>query len=948
MTKTRRLIGIITLAVMAILCLLSFTAIKSNVFAATASDSFTIYDGIWLDAEEDSLKGRVAASVTADMYAKLTEPTTEEKFLWETTKKANPYYLKLTAVTTDEKYYTGAEPDAAAGEFSEIYHIDPENAKIASSKLYFRIPSGLDEEYALLEFTIPADYTTGYRYYVTFGEYKEVRKSLYNPRYNRTDYYYVKELVWGEKTANFTKRDVKTVAEKILENETDTLGSAQIKYFQRLACVSTSGNTFTLNVNYKKLYGAGDIRTETASYRVNNDYATCSSLVFSQVRKLTGKTGIYDFNCIYENVYAMTDGVVLTTDKRIILQADGYTYAYDNSAQTGTLDITYRGFQYKDLAIELKDNDTTDTDNLTMYIFPVHVSETNDKKLRLTYEYSEIVHNAFASVGWIFGLSERSFNVTGTTEDITVKFNADNAEVIFPMESENELMNVRIIALAEIIPDYECTVNIRYAELFVESGEITEESRTKTETMMYSEYIVLDNNESFYNKYGTMTDEAINPDGIKGLGYYVYGGTRCVDNKNNTFDIIVLYTYNTLLKITDNLSEEASFAALDKNSLVYEFSEFGYTPEDGYRIKDITGGNDVKITFKEFHPEESLVEILTSVKEKKVIAIKAELSDKWPIRINYLARYKDSCFAELKTYNGEIRVSDYGDIQGFTGKDIEEIVGEKNVNEMTFGKIPVRIESVTVTPDGDLFEYDLGYTDTYIKGIESDGDADYFTIKLTRFSEWQKYFGKDWSILALSDVFTYSDEVAPDKLYAFFTVMTFKEKVSDFNSWFKKYTSNGCVTFFDSKEIKGSEFYKFMRNNPALLSVAGGITGLIFGHPLAGTEIGTALTFSILTVAEAANDANGTYYSYFLYLDGTTDRVYSSHNGADDYDDEDSAFKNFTEDVAEKLKEKWNAIADSKFFKAVKITLAVMLGLIVAGIIYRLIRWAFGKRRNEK
>lgn len=258
----------------------------------------------------------------------------------------------------------------------------------------------------------------------------------------------------------------------------------------------------------------------------------------------------------------------------------------------------------------------------------------------------------------------------------------------------------------------------------------------------------------------------------------------------------------------------------------------------------------------------------------------------------------------------------------------------------------MRIESVTVTPDGDLFEFDLSYTDTFIKGIESDGTSDYFTIKLTRFSEWQEYFGKKWSILALSDVFTYSDEVAPDKLYAFFTVMTFKEKVSDFNSWFKKYTSNGCVTFFADKEVRGSEFYKFMRNNPALLTIAGGVSGLLFGHPVAGAAAGTALTFSILSAAEAANDANGTYYSYFLYLDGTTDRVYSSHNGAGDFNDEDSASKNFIEDVAEKLKEKWNAIADSKFVKAVKISVAIILGLIVAGIIYRLIRWAFGKRRN--
>ena len=947
MTKTRKLIGIITLAVMAILCFLSLSFAKNNVFASVSSSYFTIYDGIWLYSKEDSLKGRVAVSVTADMYAKLTEPTKEETFLWKTTKKANPYYLKLTAVTTDEKYYTVAEPDAALGEFSEIYHIDPENANIASSKLRYKIPTGLDEEYALLEFIIPADYTTEYRYYVTFGEYKEVQKSIYNPRYNRTDYYYVKELVWGEKTANFTKRSIKTVAERLLENETETLTSEQIKYFQRLACVSTSGEEFTVNVGYKKLYGAGDIRTETASYRINNDYATCSSLVFSQVRKLTGKTGIYDFNCIYENVYAMTDGTVFTTDARIILQAKDFGYSYDNSTHTGTLTIVYKDFLYKDLAIELKDNDISDTNNLTMYIFPINVAATSDNKICLTYDYASIVHNAFASVGWIFNLSAENFNVTGAGGDITVNVNSDNVQVVFPDTAENALMHVRITALAEIIPDYECTVNIRYAGLSVENGDIIEELRTKTETMFYSKYIVLDNSESFYNKYGNLIDSAVNAEEIKGLKHYEYSGTRCVDNKNNTFDIIVIYTYNTLLRIKNNVSGEVKFSGLTKNSLTYEFSEFGFAPQAGYRIKDlIAENNDVSIVFKDFYPQQSKVVINASVKEKNVITVNALLSDMWQVRINYLTRYKNSCFAELKTYNGEIRVSDYGDIQNLSGKDVEEIVGEKNVKEITFGKIPVRIESVTVTSDGDLFEFDLSYTDTFIKGIESDGTSDYFTIKLTRFSDWQEYFGKKWSILALSDVFTYSDEVAPDKLYAFFTVMTFKEKVSDFNSWFKKYTSNGCVTFFDSKEIKGSEFYKFMRNNPALLTIAGGVSGLLFGHPVAGAAAGTALTFSILSAAEAANDENGLYYSYFLYLDGTTDKTYSAHNGAGDFNDEDSASKNFVGDVAEKIKEKWNAIADSKFVKAVKISVAVILGLIVAGIIYRLIRWAFGKRRN--
>lgn len=129
-----------------------------------------------------------------------------------------------------------------------------------------------------------------------------------------------------------------------------------------------------------------------------------------------------------------------------------------------------------------------------------------------------------------------------------------------------------------------------------------------------------------------------------------------------------------------------------------------------------------------------------------------------------------------------------------------------------------------------------------------------------------------------------------------------------------------------------------MRNNPALLTVAGGAAGLIFGGAAgaaAGAAGGAALQFSILSAAESLNSDNGTYYSYFLYLDGTTDKAYTSHNGATDYNDTDGAFGNKVQKVAASVVDFFKNTMFGRVLKWILIAVAasILIPLLVSLIV---------------
>ena len=180
--------------------------------------------------------------------------------------------------------------------------------------------------------------------------------------------------------------------------------------------------------------------------------------------------------------------------------------------------------------------------------------------------------------------------------------------------------------------------------------------------------------------------------------------------------------------------------------------------------------------------------------------------------------------------------------------------------------------------------------------------------------------------------FKYSNDVTRENLYGFFSVAVFKEQVSDLNFYFKNNTGDGCMTIFSQSEVRGSGVYKFFSR----LATKSGFMGILLGTPLISTMC--------MNLCELVDDDNAMYYSYFFYLDGTSENPYLSNGGADNADDTDSAIKNALNDAKEWLKNTWDKLNGSNAMKWLKILGGVALGILaltaLAAGVYKILKWS--------
>lgn len=97
-----------------------------------------------------------------------------------------------------------------------------------------------------------------------------------------------------------------------------------------------------------------------------------------------------------------------------------------------------------------------------------------------------------------------------------------------------------------------------------------------------------------------------------------------------------------------------------------------------------------------------------------------------------------------------------------------------------------------------------------------------------------------------------------------------------------------------------------------------------------------------MNLCELVDDDNAMYYSYFFYLDGTSENPYLSNGGADNADDTDSAIGNAWEDVKDRIKDLWDKFNDSDWKKAIQIILGVALGILaltaLAAGVYKILK----------
>ena len=787
--------------------------------------------------------------------------------------------------------------------------------------------------------------------------------SIELPREMKEEYYYTAKVVKATYREVFDQSYAGS--DEIVDKKTETVSSSESYYnsvynigmeklsgkedltdgerewLQELLGVKPSGPEFSVTLKYKELAGYADIRDGRYTFNAKSVYAQNKELILSELYKISKYDNIADFNLVYTADY-WQDGYVYKTQERIILQAQDFEYTYNEGSQTGTLEVIYNDFQYKDLSLRITNNDPLNNLTLDYYTADAVVGETTTT---LTYNFADIEEQLHNSCNWLFDFGKDNIQITGTPAGVTTKLTDSQLIITFPNSKEKELVNLSLIGVAEIIEDIEYTLTYEYAKLLLSGTEIIETVKTSAPiTKLYSE-IVTCNFTNFMTDYGEIVNEAINPDFLGGTEYYIPVSIKkeysAYDAETHTCKITVEYSYNTLFGITNNYDDGIIFKALNHSSLNYTGGDFVDSIPDGYRVESLTTEAEYKDKLTITNAENYLdtrVQVKTSTTAKEVLPIVINYTDSWNLTINYLENYADQriqngekdakpCFAEKKVFSGSIKVKDYADIYNLSAEDVKEILGLESLDILGLATV----EEIAVKFDGvSTYTVDLSYSHAALKQIDYDGNMLEIKIPLTSYAEWCKQYGQDWSILFLNTperkYFKYSNDVARENLYGFFSVAVFKEQVSDLNYWFKNNTGDGCMTIFEGKEVSGAGVYKFFDNltDKGILMSALGYIGMSF--------------------CEIVDDDNAMYYSYFFYLDGTSDDAYLATNGADDSGDTGSAIGNAWEDFTDWVGETWDKLTNSKGWEIFKIVMGVVLVILVVvavvALTYKLLTWS--------
>lgn len=772
----------------------------------------------------------------------------------------------------------------------------------------------------VLSIAIPSDLNTEYYYRA------KVIKVTYTVEFDR-DYAGSSGIANEQaetvaESSGYYKNSIWNIGMTQLEGS-EPLTDAERSGIQTILGIKPSGAEISVTLKYKELTDYATLTEKSYTFHLKSAYAQNKTLAVSTLYSLTDFSNIADFNAVYTGDF-WRDGYRYTTQERIILQARDFEYSYNPTTEKGTLEVKYNDFQYKDLSLRVTNNDPANNLTIDYYTAEAVAGATSTT---LTFRFADIEEQLHNSCNWLFDFGKENIRITGKPEGVTTQLTEEALIVTFPNAKENELVNLSLIGVAEIIEDVEYTLTYDYAELTLNGTKISETWKTSSPIVkMYSE-IVTCNYTNFMLDYGDAVRAAVNPEFLDGAEYYIPASIRkeysAYDSETHTCKITVEYSYNTLFGITNNYDESIIFKALDHSSLNYGGEYFVDSIPDGYRVKELSTSKPDKLTIENAEDyRNATIEVRTSTTAKEVLPIVINYTDSWNLKINYLENYADQriqsgekdakpCFAEKKVFSGTVKVKDYEDIYALTNEDIQSILGLKSLDILGLATV----EKITVKFDGiSTYTADLSYSHAALKQIDYDGNMLEIKIPLTSYSDWCKQYGQDWSILFLNTperhYFKYSNDVTRENLYGFFSVAVFKEQVSDLNYWFKNNTGDGCMTIFEGKQVSGSGVYKFFDN----LTTKGVITSV--------------LGYVGMSFCEIVNDDNAMYYSYFFYLDGTSDNAYLATNGADDAGDTDSAIKNALNDAKEWIKKTWDKLNGSNAMKWLKILGGAALGIL--------------------
>ncbi len=780
---------------------------------------------------------------------------------------------------------------------------------------------------------------------------------------------------------------------ELLNDLQTTTNRSTLTIAQKALNVYTNASTVPVTIKYKTIKeGAFEVTDETEVVEVDPLYIYNENYIVEQVK---ATLGFSSFNMRYDCVYTkniIETGLTNTLDRKIRQEVnidDPYSYMVIDSDGAGiegaTLTVNYNKFQYKELNVRIMTN-STDPEVLQNFVAHYYTTKVtaSGEEFTLTFNYAEIQEQFNTTLNWLFNIREymstdagkNCLQVKGESDSIKVNVYEDKFTVTFNGSDEDKLKNLYISLVLPIVEDEKVDVRIIYKYITSNSDfslNNNEDRVIKVNDIWYSDSLAYINLQTIMSQYGSTITQACNPEVLNGNKVYEptgvilltedkIEGERKVYTYKITYDIESIFLVTTTFQNNEVLAKR--YVTLSETTNIYSgayFVDANVISKD-YRVKTVNipqslnGIRYVNTKMQEgtkgFYGE-LYYTLAVSKNSGVVIPVEIVLIDTWHLTINYMREYwyekngalTRSPFAIKSKFEGEVKIKDYEaeSPHYLTKEDYKKILG---LNYLT---ICDKVDVMTIQTNGayGVHEVWFDYTQTNVKCMNYDGENPQnpqkgsFEVKvpLTSYAEWCNSFGENWSILYLNKpdniYFKYTNSIDKNKseaenraiLYGFFSVAVFEQQISDLNYLFQQNTSNGCVTAFTSLNVQGSKLYEF------------------FGKKAEGSALGSTLSRVGMALCEFIDPENKMYYSYFFYLDCTSDLPYLSLNGADSYDDEDSAIVNKGEDIKDELEdafgsgwEKFKKWFGEEVWDAwLKYFVFIALGLILLSLVLKIV-----------
>lgn len=672
--------------------------------------------------------------------------------------------------------------------------------------------------------------------------------------------------------------------------------------------------------------------------------------------------------------------------ERPLLTATGYSYEYNPTTNKSIITIEYEPYQASSFVIQIQSQSSQQT---ILYLQSTNIKKINGKTtirfytdriktmlsnnmnwtvLDSNFDNFEIT-NPYSYSGEVTIKKEKTGNkVTALVVETTNPDLLQYCAVYLPV-SENGSVDLAVGLKYKVLSFDTTTDKIKIEDKTI----ILDKKISSVDFQKLNAYSVLEGTSLMGENGGfrSVIESAIHPAFLNGVEFLSVDETSIKKEAfedNETAIITILYKTTPLFSIRDesysggNKTTYPRFKIVSSTTTSYSGNYFAGTYA-GERVTDITCGisdlmNETKsgdkiadwqFSFNMEYPADNLIPIVVTY------------SDTLKLNIEYLENYyyldshgnkQLSGFAKRTNFYADeksekpVSAAAFADIYKPTIAELESVLGKTSGGLIVigdFGTVDDKNVKVEFDNENACYYIKLAYNKTTLKQILSNGNSNLYNVPLTCFFDWKQAFNSDWSIQVLNTaekyVFKSQGDIKEQDLYGYFYTSVFSEKATDINSLFSSYSGGGCRAFYEMKEFKGSELYKFCRKNPLFFSVSGAgvgaIAGLIVGHPVIGAAVGAGagalIQYVAVSIEEFVSDA-GTYYTYFLFIDGTNNGLnYTARNGAEDYFDDKSATEKAGEQLGNDIK---NLLEGDSYLRKI---LVILGGTIVVLIFVSLV-----------